>query len=331
MRAVECSELGSPEVLRVVERDDLEAGPGQVVVDVHVAGVNYVDALFVSGEYQIKPQLPFVPGSEIAGVVRSVGKGVDGVAIGDRVLAMCGLGGYAEQVTLAPMQCVALPDNLDLARAATFVQSYCTALFALRERAGATAGESLLVLGAGGGVGQAVVDVGRALGLRVMGAASTDEKRAAATAMGAERVVDPAGLDIKADARSWAGGTGVDIVVDPVGGDLADAALRALGYKGRYLVIGFAAGTIPALPLNQVLLRNRSILGVDWGAWSMQFPLEHLALLGELLAMVERGQLHPPAPTTYPLERVADALGDLLGRRAVGKIALSTALGNRQT
>lgn len=324
MRAVICNELGPPDTLVIEDRDDLEASDGRVVVDVHAAGVNYVDALFVAGSYQIKPPVPFTPGSEIAGVVRSVGAGVEGVEPGDRVLAMTGLNGYAEQVSLSPFQLVPVPDNLDLARAATFTQSYATALFALRERARAQAGESILVLGAGGGVGLATIDVAKALGLRVIGAASTEDKRAAARAVGADAVIDSTNEDVKAGARKFAGSDtgGIDLVLDPIGGELAEPALRALGYLGRYLVIGFASGPIPRLPLNQVLLRNRSVLGVDWGAWSMGHGAENRALIDELLTMVADGRLHPSAPTTYALEQVGVALDDLLNRRVTGKIVL---------
>jgi NADPH2:quinone reductase len=322
MRAVICSEIGPPDGLRVAERDDLEAGPGRVVVDVQAAGVNYVDALFVEGKYQIKPPVPFIPGSEIAGVIRSVGDGVEGFAAGNRVLAMPGLGGYAEQVDLSPFQLVPVPDGMTMGQAASFTQSYATALFALRDRAGASAGETVLVLGAGGGVGLATIDVARALGLRAIAAASTEEKRAAATAMGASAVIDTTTEDLKVRARELAGGDGVDLVLDPIGGDLAEPALRSLGYRGRYIVIGFAAGSIPRLPLNQVLLKNRSIVGVDWGAWQMGHATENRALLDDLLALVAAGTLHPDEPTTYPFERAADALNDLLNRRVTGKVVL---------
>jgi len=322
MRAIVCSELGPPDTLRIEGRDPMTAGSGEVVVDVRAAGVNYVDALFVAGRYQIKPPLPFVPGGEIAGVVRAVGAGVDGMRIGDRVVALCGLGGFAEQVVASPLQAVPIPDDLDFPRAAAFTQSYCTALFALRERAHLRAGEAVLVLGAGGGVGLATIDVARALGARVIGAASSDAKRAAARAAGAEAAIDPTTDDLKTRVREFAGGSGIDVVVDPVGGALAEPALRSLGYLGRYLVIGFAAGTIPTLPLNQVLLRNRAVLGVDWGAWTMHDPAGQRALLTELLQMVAAGRLAPAAPTVYPFERVADALNDLLERRVAGKIVL---------
>jgi len=309
-------------VLQVEERPDAAPGPGEVALAVEAAGVNFVDGLFVAGQYQIKPPLPFVPGSEVAGRVAAVGPDVAGVAVGERVLASVGLGGFASRVVVPAASAVTLPDGLDAPRAATFTQSYSTCLFALRERAAAQPGESVLVLGAGGGVGLAAIGVARALGCRVLGVASTSEKRAAALAAGAETVLDPAAEQVKDAARAWAGGTGVDLVVDPVGGALAEPSLRALGDRGRYLVIGFASGPIPSFPLNQVLLRNRTVIGIDWGIWAMQHAEEQRALLADLLAMVEAGSIEPVAPTVYALGDVAMALEDLLGRRVVGKVAL---------
>jgi NADPH:quinone reductase len=322
VRAAVCKELGPPSVLHVEQLPDPEPGPAQVAVAVEAAGVNFVDGLFVAGQYQIKPTLPFVPGSEVAGHVVAVGPGVTTVAVGDRVLASVGLGGFASRVVVAAGSVVALPEGMDAPRAATFTQSYSTCLFALRDRASAAPGETVLVLGAGGGVGLAAIGVARALGCRVLGVASSADKRQAALEAGAESALDPALEPIKDAARSWAGGTGVDIVVDPIGGALAEPALRALGDRGRYLVIGFASGDIPSVPLNQVLLRNRSVIGIDWGIWAMTHATEQRALLEDLLAMVATGTLDPVRPTEYPLDDVAGALEDLLGRRAVGKIAL---------
>ena len=339
MRAVVCRELGPPSTLAVEDVPPPELRPGGLLVDVEAAGVNYVDALFVQGRYQIKPPLPFTPGSEIAGTVAAVGDGVTGWQVGDRVLAMCGLGGFAEQVGIPAASASAVPAGLGAAQAATFTQSYCTALFALRDRAGLRPGETVLVLGAGGGVGLAVIDVARALGARTIAAASTAAKRDTALARGAAAVIDTAAGDLKDRARSLArelaqelaeagapgagaAVTGVDVVVDPVGGELADPALRALGEGGRYVVIGFAAGAIPALPANQILLRNRTVVGVDWGAWAMAHGEEQRALLGSLLDLVAAGRLDPVAPATYPLEQAGTALDDLLERRVVGKVAL---------
>ncbi len=309
-------------MLRIEERPDAEPGPGEVALAVEAAGVNFVDALFVAGQYQMKPSLPFVPGSEVAGRVEAVGPDVAGVAVGRRVLASVGLGGFASRVVVPAASVVELPDGLDSARAATFTQSYSTSLFALRDRAQARSGERVLVLGAGGGIGLAAISVARALGCRVLGVASSEEKRSAALAAGADAVVDPAAEPVKEAARAWAVGSGVDVVVDPIGGPLAEPSLRALGDGGRYLVIGFASGDIPAVPLNQVLLRNRSVLGIDWGIWAMRHPVEQRALLDDLLAMVAARTIDPVHPAQYPLEDVAKALDDLLGRRAVGKVAL---------
>jgi NADPH2:quinone reductase len=322
VRAAVCHELGPPSVLRVQEQPDPEPGPGEVAVAVEAAGVNFVDGLFVAGQYQIKPSLPFVPGSEVAGHVVAVGPDVGGLALGDRVLASVGLGGFASRVVVPATAAIVLPEGLDAPRAATFTQSYSTSLFALRDRAHAAPGETVLVLGAGGGVGLAAIGVARVLGCRVLAVASSADKRDAALAAGAEAALDPAAEPLKEAARAWAGGSGVDLVVDPIGGPLAEPSLRALGDGGRYLVIGFASGDIPAVPLNQVLLRNRSVLGIDWGVWAMTHPAEQRVLLGDLLDMVGAGTLDPVRPAEYPLEDVAGALEDLLGRRAVGKIAL---------
>lgn len=322
MRAVVCQELGPPSLLGIEERPDPVPAAGQVLVEVEAAGVNFVDGLFIAGQYQIKPPLPFTPGSEIAGRVAATGAGVDRFTVGQRVIASPGLGGYASHVLAAPAALTPIPDRLDGPRAATFTQSFCTCLYALRQRADVQAGETVLVLGAGGGIGLAAIATARALGCRVLGAASSEEKRQAALASGADAVLDTTTASIKDEARGWSGGTGVDVVVDPIGGAAAEPALRALGDRGRYLVIGFASGAIPAVPLNQVLLRNRSVLGVDWGIWAMQHVPEQRALLDDLLAMVGDGRISPIEPTTYPLEQVGTALDDLLARRVVGKIAL---------
>jgi len=319
MRAVVCQAYDREPSLE--DREAPRPGPGQVRVEVVAAGVNYVDALFVRGEYQIKPPLPFVPGSEIAGTVAELGAGTSGIRVGDRVFALIGMGGFAEQAVVAAETLLPMPAALDFAQAAAFTQSHATALFALRERARLQAGETLLVLGAAGGVGRAAIDVGRALGARVIAAASTPEKLAACRALGAEATIDYVREDLKTRVRELSAG-GVDAVFDPVGGQLAEPALRTLREGGRFIVIGFAAGAIPRIPLNQVLLRNRSVVGVDWGAWMLRHAKEQRALMTELLAWVEQGVLHPSQPTAYPLSEAARALSDLLGRRVDGKAVL---------
>lgn len=327
MRTVVCTAPGPVEDLVIEERDDLVPPPGQVLVEVEAAGVNYVDALFVQGRYQIKPTPPFVPGGEVAGTVTAVGDGVDPATVGRRVIAGTGLGGFATQVLVRPDQLATVPDNMTATQAAAFTQSYCTALFSLRQRAGLADGEWVLVLGAAGGVGRAAIDVARALGGRVIAAASSAERLAPCLTAGAEVGIDYTTEDLKTRAReaAVAGGStsgGVDVVVDPVGADHAEPALRALGNDGRYLVIGFAGGDIPRLPLNQILLRGRKVIGVDWGAWMLSHPTEQAALLAELLAMVADGRLHPPEPVARPLDDAPAALADLLDRRVTGKLVL---------
>ena len=321
MRAVVCSEFAPIDQLRIEERPDPEPGPGKVVVAVRAAGVNFVDGLFVQGKYQIKPPTPFTPGGEVAGDVVAVGEGVEGVAVGDRVLAMPWLGGFASHVELAAGGVVPIPGSLTYGQAAALVQSYGTMLFAFTKRTQVREGEWVLVLGAGGGIGLAAVDVARHLGARVIAAASSDEKLAAATAAGAEGTINYETEDLKTRARELSGG-GVDVVVDPVGDRFADAALRSLGWMGRYLVIGFAGGGIPSLPINQVLLNNRTLVGIDWGAWTMRDAAGNQALLSELMQLAGSGALHPVEPTEYPLDDVVRALTDLAERRAAGKLVL---------
>ncbi|MGK2949014.1 MAG: NADPH:quinone oxidoreductase family protein [Acidimicrobiales bacterium] len=321
MRAVVCQEFAPIDRLVIEERADLAPGPGKVVVAVRAAGVNFVDGLFVQGKYQIKPPLPFTPGGEVAGDVVAVGDGVDPVAVGDRVLAMPWLGGFASQVEVAAGAVVPIPGDLSYGQAAALVQSYGTMLFSLTRRTTVTPGEWVLVLGAGGGIGLAAIDVARHLGARVIAAASSDDKLAAAREAGAEATIAYEAEDLKVRAREISDG-GVDIVVDPVGDRFADPALRALRWMGRYLVIGFAGGEIPHLPANQVLLNNRTVLGVDWGAWTMRDPEGNQAVLAELMELAGSGALSPVEPTQYPLDDVARALTDLQQRKVAGKVVL---------
>ncbi|MEZ5179306.1 MAG: zinc-binding dehydrogenase [Acidimicrobiales bacterium] len=275
----------------------------------------------MAGTYQIMPP-PFTPGSELVGRVVAVGEGVAGLAVGDRVLSSLGLGAWASHVAVPADALTPVPTGLPDDVAAALVQSYCTAWFTLTRRSSVTAGESVLVLGAGGGVGLAAIDVARALGATVIAAASSPEKLADARAMGAEHVIAYEDEDLKARARELAGG-GVDVVVDLVGGRHTEAALRALGPFGRLAIIGFAAGDIPRLPTNQVLLNNRTVAGVDWGAWAMRNGAAQADLLGEVLGAVADGRLHPPTPTVRPLADAGAVLRDLLDRRLRGKAVLT--------
>jgi NADPH2:quinone reductase len=320
MKAIVCNGFDAP--LETITREDPEPGPGQLAIAVDAVGVNYVDALIVTGRYQIKPPTPFIPGSEVAGVIAEVGADTPGFAIGDPVLALPGFGGYADRLIIDAGKVFGVPNTLSAGQAAGFVQSYCTALFALRDRGRLQAGETLLVLGAAGGVGRAAIDIGKALGARIIAAASSDERLADCRALGADETINYEVEDLKTRARELSDG-GVDVVYDPVGGRHADPALRALGYNGRYLVVGFAGGDIPSLPLNQVLLRNRNIVGVDWGAWQSSHPGEQRALVEELLNMAGDGQLKPAEPTCYPFEAASKALDDLVNRRVFGKVILT--------
>jgi NADPH2:quinone reductase len=322
MRRVVCREIGSPDQLEVETVDAPEPRAGQVVVAVRAAGVNFVDALLVAGKYQIKMTPPFTPGTEIAGEIVAIGDGVSGWSLGDRIAATSGMNGFAEQVAIGAPALRAVPDSMTFGQAATFVQSYATMLFAFTRRTTVRAGETVLVLGAGGGIGLATVDLARVLGLRAIAGASTPEKLAGAEAQGAIASIAYEREDLKTRARELSDG-GVDIVVDIVGGAHAEPALRALRSGGRYLVIGFASGTIPTLPLNQVLLNNRSVVGVDWGGWAMKNPEENAALDAELFALAGRGELHPVEPEAFPLEDAGRVLSDLAGRRIVGKVVLT--------
>lgn len=320
MRRVLCTEFGPVEQLRVVDEPDPVPAPGEVVVGVEAAGVSFVDGLIARGLYQLRPTLPYTPGSALAGRVIARGPGAEGVAVGTRVAAlMTRYGAYASHVSLPATSLSALPEAVAAEVAATAIESYSTLLFAVADRVQVAPGEWVLVLGAGGGIGLAAIDVARGLGARVLAVASTEQKRAAARAAGAEHAIGYD--DLKARVRELTDG-GADVVVDPVGGRAAEPALRSLAEYGRYCVLGFASGEIPRLPANVVLLRNRAVIGVDWGDWARTRPGRAMRLVSDLLSRVARGELHPPAPATYPLDEAGRVLG-LIGARAVtGKIAL---------
>lgn len=316
MRRVVCSSFGPLDQLEVLEDPDpdVDDGSGQVVVHVQAAGANFVDALIVQGRYQIKPPLPFTPGMEVAGVDARTGQ---------RLLVLCWFGGYASHVVAPRAATFPIPDGVSVGQAATLVQSYATMRFALTRRTRLEPGEWVAVLGAGGGVGLAAIDVAKALGANVLACASTSEKLEAARAAGADAFVayEESGVDLKTAIREATGG-GADVVVDPVGGEKAEPALRALDWGGRYVVIGFATGSIPSLPTNQVLLNNRTIVGVDWGAWTGRDPAGHAEVIAGVLDDVAAGRLHPVEPVTYPLDDVVGCLSDLESRRVVGKAVL---------
>jgi NADPH:quinone reductase len=320
MRRIVCRQFGPVDGLLVEEEPDPAPGPGEVVVGVEAAAVSFVDGLIVEGRYQVRPSLPYTPGTAVAGRVRAVGADIPDVAAGDRVavLSMAG-GGFATDLVTSAAALAPLPPGLTAERAATAIENYSTMSFALSHRVRVDPGEWVLVLGAGGAIGLAAVDVARAAGARVVAAASSEDKRAAARAAGAEVVLDY--TDLKDRVREVTGG-GADVVIDPVGGPLAETALRSLTAYGRFCVLGFAGGDIPRLPANVVLLRNRSVVGVDWGDWARTRPEAATGLMGDVLGRIARGELSPPPPTCLPLDRAADALTRLARRDVVGKLAL---------
>lgn len=324
MRAVVCKAFGPPESLVVEDVPAPEAGPGQVVVDVAACGVNFPDSLIIADRYQFKPPLPFSPGGEVAGVVSAVGPDVIGLAVGDRVLAMTLFGGMAEQVVAPATSVVRLPDgDIDMVEAAGFIFAYGTSYYACKDRAALQPGETLLVLGAAGGVGLAAVELGVAMGARVIAAASSDEKLAVCRDRGAAEGINYTTEDLKARVRELTGGDGVDVCYDPVGGAYAEPALRSMGWAGRYLVIGFAAGDIPKIPLNLVLLKSCQVVGVFWGASMTRDPAAHRANVAELFAMWQKGSIRPYISETFPLERAGEAITRLATRQAKGKVVIT--------
>jgi NADPH2:quinone reductase len=321
VRAVVCQELGPLDGVVIEDRPTPVPGPGQVVVDARAMGVNYVDGLLCQGRYQMKPATPYVPGGELAGVVSAVADDVSRVGIGDRVMAMTGFGAFAEQVAIPALSLEPIPAGLGFGQAAAFIQSYSTAWFTMTRRTSVHEGDWVLVLGAGGGIGLASVDVAVALGARVIAAASTTEKLESALSMGATAAIAYEDEDLKTMARQISGG-GVDIVIDPVGGRHSEPALRAMATFGRFCVIGFASGPIASVPLNQVLLKNRSVIGVDWGAWAMSDLGGHREVLGELVELVENDRLHPTVPAERPLDEAVAVMTGLLDRTVTGKVVL---------
>lgn len=323
MRAVLCEAFGPPESLVVGEVDAPTPGPDQVLVDVSACAVNFPDVLMIQGLYQFKPPFPFSPGSEVAGVVSAVGDDVRGMAIGDRVFAPTGWGGMAEKVAIAASQVMAVPEGIDLVSAAGFLYAYGTSYHALRDRADLQPGETLLVLGAAGGVGLAAVELGAAMGATVIAAASTASKLDVCRDHGAAMTINYEDEDLKTRTRELTDGRGVDVVYDAVGGRFSEVALRSTAWNGRFLVVGFAAGDIPKIPLNLPLLKGCSIVGVFWGSFMQKQPDRSRANNAELVRMWREGRLHPHVSATYPLERAGEAIRHLADRRAEGKVIVT--------
>ena len=321
MRAVRCHELIGPAGLRVDDLPEPEPGAGEVLIDVKAAGVNFPDLLITQGKYQFKPPPPFVPGGEVAGVVRAVGAGVTGFSPGDRVAATMLFGAFAERV-IAPAAAVArLPDGVSFEVGAAVLLTYATTIHALVDRAALRPGETLLVLGASGGVGTSAIEIGKCLGAKVIAAASSEEKLAYCREHGADATIDYATEDLKERAKALSGG-GVDVVYDPVGGDFTEQALRAIGWEGRYLIVGFASGPIPKLPANLVLLKGCQIVGVFWGMFAQRTPGRNAANVERVLGWLAEGKVSPHVDAVIPFERAGEALERLARREVKGKLVL---------
>ncbi len=322
MKAILCTRLGGPDDLVLVDLPVPLAGPGEALVSIKAVGLNFYDTLIIAGKYQTKPTLPFAPGGEFAGVIESVGAGVTDVAPGDRVMGYTTFGGAQQYAAVPVEKLVPLPPGLDLDRAAGLTITYGTTYHALRDRAALVAGETLAVLGASGGVGLAAVELGKLMGARVIACASSDEKLAFARAHGADAAVNYSDEDLREALKRLGGEHGIDVIYDPVGGPYSEAAVRAIAWGGRHLVVGFASGQIPQLPLNLTLLKGCDIRGVNWGAFVLQNPAAHRAGLDRLARWVAAGKLTCHIHAVYPLAETAQALKAIAERKAMGKVIL---------
>lgn len=321
-RAVSCTAWGTPDQLTVANIAVREPKAEEVRIRVLAAGVNFPDALIVQGKYQLQPPFPFTPGAEVAGEIISVGEGVRHLKTGDRVVAFCGVGGFAEEVITPAAVTMPMPAGLDAKMAAVFTLAYGTSWHAVRDRAALQAGETMLVLGAAGGVGLAAVEIGKALGARVIAAASSDAKLNICKQHGADAVINYETEDLREGLKRITAGRGPDVIFDPVGGQYAEPAFRSITWRGRYLVIGFAAGPIPTLPWNLPLLKGASIMGVFWGEFAKREPKANLGGIMEMMGWMAEGKINPLISRTYSLDEAPQALNDLLARRATGKLVI---------
>ncbi len=322
MKAVVCKAWGLPETLVVEDLPERTAAPGEVVIDVMAAGVNFPDVLVIQNKYQFKPELPFTPGNELAGVVRAVGEGVNHLKAGDRVFAYVAHGAFAQQASVPANTVLKMSDELDFDTAAALTLTYGTSHHAVVDRAQLKAGETMLVLGAAGGVGLAAIEIGKAIGAKVIAAASTDEKLAICREHGADECINYSTEDLREGIKRTTAGKGPDVIYDPVGGGYTEPAFRSIGWRGRYLVIGFANGEIPKLPLNLPLLKGASVVGVFWGEFARREPAHHVAAMDELMQWHREGRIRPHISATYALADTPNALNDMASRKVTGKIVI---------
>ena len=323
MRAVLCTEYGTQDKLSIGEVPDPVPGPGEVVIDMAAASLNFPDLLVIAGLYQFKPEPPFVPGAEGAGAVSAVGSDVTGVRVGQRVMAVGVQGAFADRWMVDASSVIPTPDDMDFETAASLTLAFGTSYYALKQRAALQPGEILLVLGAAGGVGSAAIEIGKAMGATVIAAASTDDKLEFCRSLGADLTVNYATEDLNATVKELTEGRGADVIYDPVGGDMSEQAFRAIAWKGRHLVIGFAAGDIPKIPLNLPLLKGASIVGVFWGSFTKREPEANLRNGAELFQMVSDGTLQPRVTNVFPLEEYEAAFDLMASRSATGKVVLT--------
>ena len=323
MKAVLCKAFGPAESLVLEDIASPEPKKNEVLLQVHAAGVNFPDTLIIEGKYQFKPPFPFSPGGEAAGVVGAVGEKVTHVKPGDRVMALTGWGSFAEEVAVPGYSVMPIPDGMDFASAAAFGMTYGTSMHALKQRANLQPGETLLVLGASGGVGLAAVEIGKAMGAKVIAAASSEAKLEVAKAAGADVLINYSEGSLKDKLKEITGGQGVDVIYDPVGGDLFEEAFRSIAWNGRMLVVGFASGTIPSLPANLTLLKGASLVGVFWGSFAQRQPQDNAANFQQLFKWFAEGKIKPLVSQTFPLEKAADAINHLGQRKAVGKVVVT--------
>ncbi|WP_263261802.1 NADPH:quinone oxidoreductase family protein [Pseudomonas sp. RIT-PI-S] len=322
MKALLCKAFGPAQSLVVEQVADLQPKRNEVVIEVHSASVNFPDTLIIEGKYQFKPPFPFSPGGEAAGLITAVGEGVSALRPGDRVMALTGWGSFAEQVAVAAYNVLPVPPAMAFDDAAAFAMTYGTSMHALKQRAELKAGETLLVLGAAGGVGLAAVEIGKAMGARVIAAASSTAKLEAAKAAGADELIDYTTGNLKEQVLKLTGGQGADVIYDPVGGDAFDAAIRCIAWNGRLLVIGFASGRIPQLPANLALLKGAAVVGVFWGAFAQRQPHDNAANFRQLFGWYEEGRLRPHISGRYSLEDAPQAIQALADRQVVGKLVV---------
>lgn len=323
MKALLCKAFGPASTLVLEDIPAPDIKKNEILLDVHAAGVNFPDTLIIEGKYQFKPPFPFSPGGEAAGVISAVGENVTHLKPGDRVMALTGWGSFAEQVAVPNYNVLPIPESMDFTIAAAFSMTYGTSMHALKQRANLQPGETLLVLGASGGVGLAAVEIGKALGARVIAAASSAEKLEVARNAGADELINYTDTSLKDEIKRLTNGNGADVIYDPVGGDLFDQAIRAIAWNGRLLVVGFASGRIPELPVNLALLKGASVVGVFWGSFAQRQPQDNATNFKQLFAWFEEGKLKPLVSQVYPLERAGEAIDALGGRRAVGKVVVS--------